>query len=105
MRKQNEKQIVEIFALATFLFFFLVLGQEFLQSNSCPESYGEQVYAHPEACDQFVLCLNGTLSVEQCENGLLYDGKGDVHNHCNYYHEVDCGSRKADSEYNIHQMF
>lgn len=37
--------------------------------------------------------------MEQCENGLLYDGKGNVHNHCNYHWDVDCGTRKADSEF------
>lgn len=79
---------------------FSAHSQEVLQTNSCPEPYGEQTYAHPEACDQFFLCVNGTLSVEQCENGLLYDGKGNVHHHCNYYHDVDCGTRKANSKYN-----
>lgn len=82
------------------IFFFIcvyasVQSQEYLQSNSCPESYGEQTYAIPDHCDQFVLCVNGSLSIEQCENGLLYDGKGNVHNHCNYYWDVDCGPRKA----------
>lgn len=55
-----------------------------------------QAYAHPELCDQFFLCTNGTLTVETCENGLLFDGKGAVHNHCNYHWAVDCGHRKAD---------
>ncbi|XP_063547792.1 protein obstructor-E [Cydia strobilella] len=62
----------------------------------CPEHYGVQAYAHPELCDQFFLCTNGTLTVETCENGLLFDGKGAVHNHCNYHWAVDCGNRKAD---------
>ncbi|XP_048005357.1 uncharacterized protein LOC125241087 isoform X1 [Leguminivora glycinivorella] len=62
----------------------------------CPEHYGVQAYAHPELCDQFFLCTNGTLTVETCENGLLFDGKGAVHNHCNYHWAVDCGHRKAD---------
>ncbi|KAJ0180981.1 hypothetical protein K1T71_003066 [Dendrolimus kikuchii] len=62
----------------------------------CPEQYGVQAYAHPELCDQFFLCTNGTLTVETCENGLLFDGKGAVHNHCNYHWAVECGTRKAD---------
>ncbi|XP_065202225.1 protein obstructor-E-like [Planococcus citri] len=83
--------------LAVFLLAFSqAQSQHFLQSNSCPETYGEQTYHHPELCDHFVLCVNGSLSVEQCENGLLYDGKGNVHQHCNYYWDVDCGTRKAD---------
>jgi len=62
----------------------------------CPEQYGEQAYAHPDSCDQFFKCTNGTLTLEQCENGLLFDGKGAVHNHCNYNWAVDCGTRQFD---------
>ncbi|KAH1013166.1 hypothetical protein HUJ05_012190 [Dendroctonus ponderosae] len=62
----------------------------------CPEQHGVQAYAHPEACNIFFLCTNGTLTVETCENGLLFDGKGAVHNHCNYNWAVHCGERKAD---------
>ncbi|KFB38106.1 AGAP000986-PA-like protein [Anopheles sinensis] len=61
---------------------------------SCPEPYGEQAYLHPDHCDQFFLCTNGTLTLETCENGLLFDGKGAVHNHCNYNWAVECGARK-----------
>ncbi|GBP70464.1 Protein obstructor-E [Eumeta japonica] len=63
---------------------------------TCPEPHGLQAYAHPEHCDQFFLCTNGTLTLETCENGLLFDGKGAVHNHCNYNWAVECGERKAD---------
>ncbi|XP_026461601.1 protein obstructor-E-like [Ctenocephalides felis] len=63
---------------------------------ACPEQHGEQAYAHPEQCDQFFLCTNGTLTLETCENGLLFDGKGAVHNHCNYNWAVDCGHRVHD---------
>ncbi|XP_037919796.1 protein obstructor-E [Hermetia illucens] len=63
---------------------------------TCPEQHGVQAYGHPERCDQFFLCTNGTLTVETCENGLLYDGKGAVHNHCNYNWAVDCGKRVFD---------
>ena len=66
--------------------------------SSCPEQYGEQAYAHPEHCDQFFLCTNGTLTLETCENGLLFDGKGGVHNHCNYNWAVECGERVYDRE-------
>lgn len=72
----------------------VVLCQEY--SSECPEKVGEQTYAHPELCDQFYLCTNGTLTLEQCGNGLLYDGKGGAaYHHCNYHWAVDCGSRKA----------
>lgn len=66
---------------------------------TCPEQHGVQAYAHPESCNLFFLCTNGTLTVEQCENGLLFDGKGAVHNHCNYHWAVHCGERKADCKY------
>lgn len=65
----------------------------------CPDPYGEQAYAHPDNCDQFFLCTNGTLTLETCENGLLFDGKGAVHNHCNYNWAVDCGERKHDRKF------
>nr|CAD7404131.1 unnamed protein product [Timema cristinae] len=58
------------------------------------DQVGVQTYAHPDLCDHFFLCTNGTVTVEQCENGLLFDGKGSVHKHCNYNWAVDCGARK-----------
>lgn len=66
------------------------------QSSQCPEKHGEQTYLHPEYCDQFYLCTNGTLTLEQCGNGLLYDGKGAAYHHCNYHWAVECGNRKAE---------
>ena len=33
---------------------------------------------------------------EVCENGLVFDGHGAVHNHCNYNWAVDCGKRVYD---------
>lgn len=59
-----------------------------------------QAYAHPDFCDQFFLCVNGTITLETCENGLLFDGKGAVHNHCNYIWAVECGARKYDRNTN-----
>ncbi|XP_060833765.1 protein obstructor-E [Rhopalosiphum padi] len=66
------------------------------RSSQCPEQHGEQTYAHPDYCDQFYLCTNGTLTLEQCGNGLLYDGKGAAYHFCNYHWAVDCGNRKAE---------
>lgn len=65
----------------------------------CPDPYGIHAYAHPEDCGAFFLCTNGTLTFEYCENGLLFDGHGAVHNHCNYNWAVNCGNRKADCKY------
>lgn len=36
--------------------------------------------------------------METCENGLLFDGKGAVYNHCNYNWAVNCGDRKVDGK-------
>merc|ERR1712038_2079869 len=62
------------------------------QYASCPEPYGLQVYPH----DQYYKCANGTLTEETCENGLVFDGYGAIHNHCNYNWAVDCGKRVYD---------
>lgn len=67
-----------------------------IANPECPEKHGVQAYAHTEHCDQFFLCTNGTLTLETCENGLLFDGKGAVHNHCNYHWAVDCRERQWD---------
>jgi hypothetical protein len=69
-----------------------------LHVPACPQQHGVQTYPHPDLCDHFFKCTNGTVSLEQCGNGLLYDGKGSAHEHCNYNWAVDCGARKADRE-------
>jgi len=61
--------------------------------TSCAEPYGEQAYHHPTNCDQFYKCTNGTLTLETCENGLLFDGTGGVHNFCNYNWRANCEGR------------
>merc|ERR1712244_165304 len=66
------------------------------QSSACPEPYGLQTYPHEGYCDKFYKCANGTLTEEICENGLVFDGHGSVHNHCNYNWAVDCGKRVYD---------
>ncbi|ENN78820.1 hypothetical protein YQE_04720, partial [Dendroctonus ponderosae] len=83
--------------VVSFAIFGIASAGVFVQdAPQCPEQHGVQAYAHPEACNIFFLCTNGTLTVETCENGLLFDGKGAVHNHCNYNWAVHCGERKAD---------
>ena len=80
----------------TLLLLFPAKAGVLLNLPTCPEQHGVQTYAHPDLCDHFFKCTNGTVSLEKCENGLLYDGKGSVHEHCNYNWAVDCGTRKAD---------
>jgi hypothetical protein len=55
------------------------ITQHILFAPPCPEPNVEQAYEHPDNCDQFFLCTNGTLTLKTCENGLLYDGKGNVY--------------------------
>ena len=71
---------------------------ELVELSACPEGEGLQLYPHPKYCDQFYKCANGTLTLEFCENGLLFDGKGAVYNYCNYHWGVDCGKRVSESE-------
>lgn len=70
------------------------------QSSGCPESEGLQLYEDPENCHRFFKCANGTLTHEECENGLLFDERtahlGAVHNHCNFNWAVSCGERYMD---------
>merc|ERR1712002_598177 len=66
--------------------------------TSCVEPYGEQAYHHPTNCDQFFKCVNGTLTLETCENGLLFDGTGGVHNFCNYNWRANCEGRVHDQQ-------
>lgn len=62
--------------------------------TSCPELHGVQVYPHATSCDQFYLCINGSLTLEDCPNGLLFDGLGEVTHFCRYNWQVECGDRK-----------
>ena len=68
--------------------------------DSCPVFDGVQVYADPASCQQFYKCENGTMSLESCENGLLFDQEmaltDAIHNYCVYQWKVDCGDRLAD---------
>ncbi|KAL7638296.1 UNVERIFIED_CONTAM: hypothetical protein RMT77_010860 [Armadillidium vulgare] len=67
---------------------------QYPEITACPEQHGLQLYHHPLSCNQFYKCANGTLTHETCENGLLFDGKGAVHNYCNYYWAVNCEGRE-----------
>ena len=54
----------------------------------------------PTSCFKFYKCANGTLTLETCGNGLLFDERrglaGSAHNHCSYNWEAECGDRPAD---------
>ena len=57
--------------------------------------------AHQRIIVQFYKCANGTLTLETCGNGLLFDESralaGSAHNHCAYNWEAECGARPADN--------
>ena len=59
-----------------------------------------QVYADPDSCNRFYKWENGTMSLDTCENGLLFDEQralaGSAHNHCSYNWEAECGARPAE---------
>ena len=52
------------------------------------------MYEDPLSCNHFFKCANGTLTHEQCENGLLFEPAtalaGAVHNHCSYNWAAQC---------------
>jgi len=66
----------------------------------CPEPEGLQVYPHEDTCNQFYRCANGSLTLETCGNGLLFNEAtsltGAAHNHCSYIWQTSCGTREAD---------
>ena len=65
------------------------------------QSFTIQVYADPDSCNRFYKCENGTMSLETCENGLLFDQEmaltDGIHNYCVYNWRVECGDRLADN--------
>lgn len=79
----------------------IIPAPQIITDTQCPESEGLQLYPHPDSCNNFYKCANGTLTLETCGNGLLFDEKrglaGSTHNHCSYIWEADCGGRKNDS--------
>merc|ERR1712203_322001 len=89
----NSTQQTEMLGLRYQLSITIVLALATLSvaQRGCPESYGVQTYPDEKYCDRFFKCTNGTLTEEVCENGLVYDGHGNIHNHRNYNWAVDCG--------------
>jgi len=71
------------------------------EKDSCPIFDGVQVYADPDSCNRFYKCENGTMSLETCENGLLFDQEMSltdaIHNYCVYTWRVECGERRPDN--------
>jgi len=75
------------------------LGERIL-GVECPELEGLQVYPNPDTCHQFYRCANGSLTLETCGNGLLFNEAtsltGADHNHCSFNWQTECGDRPRD---------
>ncbi|XP_023344298.1 protein obstructor-E isoform X2 [Eurytemora carolleeae] len=74
---------------------------QIINDVQCPIAEGLQVYPHPDSCNHFYKCTNGTLTLETCGNGLLFNEAtslaGAAENHCSYIWQTDCGERKSDT--------
>jgi len=74
---------------------------EVITDVACPEPEGLQVYPHPDSCNHFYKCANGTLTLETCGNGLLFNEataiSGAADNHCSYIWQSECGNRPNDT--------
>ena len=77
------------------------LGGGVTAVSSCPMFDGVQVTADPASCNQFYKCENGSMTLETCENGLLFDQEMSltdaIHNYCVYNWRVECGERRPDN--------
>jgi hypothetical protein len=70
------------------------------QQQFCQGDDRVYVEENQDSCNQFYQCANGTITLQTCENGLLFDREmaltDAVHNYCVYNWKVDCGSRPRD---------
>ncbi|KAG1695549.1 Protein obstructor-E [Nymphon striatum] len=58
----------------------------------CEEIYG--YFPHDTYCDKYWSCDNGTATLKECGNGLMFDGRNNRIESCNYDYIVPCGDRK-----------
>lgn len=65
--------------------------------EGCPYE-GLYHYPHETDCEKYYLCRNGTGTLEECPNGLLYQEHGAVYEFCAYYWKVDCPKGKTARE-------
>lgn len=68
--------------------------------EGCPYE-GLYHYPHESDCEKYYLCKNGTGTLEECPNGLLYQEHGAVYEFCAYYWKVDCPKGKTAREYTL----
>lgn len=72
---------------------FLFLAQNEPQLDCPPE--GLYSGAHETDCDKYYLCTNGTLTLEECPNGLAYAVQGAVYNFCAFLKNVNCEGKQV----------
>lgn len=49
----------------------------------CPQNEPFRLLSVPRACPQYILCFLGSVSLNLCPSGLVFDGRRSVRN-CNY---------------------
>lgn len=57
----------------------------------CEELYG--YFGHDTYCDKYWSCDNGTETLKECGNGLMFDTRDNRVESCNYDYIVPCGTR------------
>lgn len=62
----------------------------------CPQNE-YRLFSVPRACSQYLLCFLGTVSLNSCPNGLVFDGRNHVRS-CNYEPYPGGCYRENDSE-------
>uniref|UniRef100_A0A182NNF1 Chitin-binding type-2 domain-containing protein n=1 Tax=Anopheles dirus TaxID=7168 RepID=A0A182NNF1_9DIPT len=67
----------------------------------CQQQTGVQVSAHPQNCNQFILCSGGYSSVGQCSEGYLFDGQQRV---CHPSVRVNCSATRCPEQDNPSQI-
>ena len=58
---------------------------------NCPEKNG--LFADPEQCDLYHVCVDGVATAELCPDGLLFDDTERNKERCKLPYTVECGNR------------
>uniref|UniRef100_A0A182J6X9 Chitin-binding type-2 domain-containing protein n=1 Tax=Anopheles atroparvus TaxID=41427 RepID=A0A182J6X9_ANOAO len=74
---------------------------EKVSCHVCQQQTGVQVLAHPQNCNQFIMCSEGYSSVGQCAEGYLFDGRQGV---CHPSARVDCTASRCPEQDNPNQI-
>ncbi|XP_053674000.1 peritrophin-44-like [Anopheles nili] len=87
-------------------FYFNELAQtcdypEKVNCHICQQQAGVQVSAHPQHCNQFIMCSEGYSSVGQCAEGYLFDALQHV---CNPSRRVNCTANRCPEQDNPNQI-